>query len=101
MNMINASTIENLPKQEQLKTVATQFVSILLSQIFDQMEKDVSKSGLIPEQTGESWYHEWLMDAYTENATKSSFDGLVKTVESQLSANSYTSISSREKSNKQ
>lgn len=98
MNMINASTIGDLSKQEQLKAVSTQFVTILLSQIFDQMEKNVSKSGLVPDQLGESWYREWLMDAYTENAAKSNFNGLVKMVESQLNSGPYTSIPSRDES---
>jgi|UniRef100_A0A7V3VS40 hypothetical protein len=92
---INLSNIEALPRKEAISTVATQFVSTLLSQIFEQMEKGVSDSGLIPQQMGESWYKAWLMDAYAEGATKADLGSLIKTVENQLTGGTYGTLPNR------
>ena len=79
---------QNLGKNK-LRAAATQFVSILLSQMFDKMEESVVKSSVIPQTSGERWYREWLMDAYSQEATSDQLNSLVNMVVSQLSQNQY------------
>lgn len=96
ISLINSSSIEGLPQNEQLKLVSTQFVSILLSEIFNEMQKGI-RSDLVPEQMGESWYHQWLMDIYAQDAAKQDFSQIVKLVDSQISP--YKNLPSRETQN--
>ncbi len=98
LSLINSSNIHDLPKSEQLKVVSAQFVSILLSEIFNEMEKGISKSNLVPDQLGESWYRQWLMDIYAQDAANQNFGQLVKLVESQISP-SYKDLPDRETEN--
>ncbi len=90
ISTINLSNFNGMPQKEAIHEVSVQFVSILFSQIFDQMENGIQKSGLVPEQMGEGWYREWLMDMYAQNATKNDLNGLVKTVEMELTKANYS-----------
>lgn len=80
---------QDLTKGKQLKEVAVQFASVMLSQVFDEMEKSVSKSGLVPQATGESWYRQWLMDEYVQQSANQDFKPLVDMIENQLAKNAY------------
>ncbi len=75
--------------KDKMHTVATQFVSILLSKIFDKMEESVVESSLIPQSTSEKWYRKWLMDAYSQEATSNQLKSLVDMVTSQLARGAY------------
>lgn len=79
---------QNLGK-DKMHTVATQFVSILLSEMFDKMEESVVKSSLVPQSNGEKWYRKWLMDAYSQEATSNQLKPLVDMVTSQLARGAY------------
>jgi len=84
LSLINSSNIKDLPKDKQLKIVSAQFVSVLLSEVFKEMEKGIYKSNLVPDQLGESWYRQWLMDIYAQDAASQNFGQLVKLVETQI-----------------
>ncbi|WP_232060095.1 hypothetical protein [Athalassotoga saccharophila] len=92
---MNSSNIQDLPKNEQLKVVSAQFVSLLLSEVFNEMEKGIYKSNLVPDQFGESWYRQWLMDIYAQDAAGQNFGQLVKLVETQISKNPYKELPDR------
>ncbi len=75
--------------KNKLHTVATQFVSILLSQMFDKMEESVVKSPIVPQSASEKWYRKWLMDVYSQEATSNQLKSLVDMVTSQLARGEY------------
>ena len=75
--------------KDKIRTVATQFVSILLSQMFDKMEEGVVKSSVIPQSASEKWYRKWLMDVYSQEATSKQLKSLVDMVASQLARKEY------------
>ncbi len=88
LSLLNASEFTGKSK-EKLEKVAEQFVTILVSKIFDEMEKSVVKSSFIPQSTAEQWYRQWLMDLYSQEAAKGSFKSLSDMMVAQLARNSY------------
>ncbi len=75
--------------KDKIEKVAEQFTAILVSKIFDEMEKSVVKSSLIPQSNAEKWYRQWLMDIYAQEAAKSSFKSLSDMMVAQLARNGY------------
>lgn len=75
--------------KNKIRAAATQFVSILLSQMFDKMEESVVKSSIVPQSASEKWYRRWLMDAYSQEATSKQLKSLVDMVTSQLARGEY------------
>ncbi|WP_456400662.1 rod-binding protein [Mesoaciditoga sp.] len=86
ISLLNAKDISGKNKVEK---VAEQFAAILVSQVFDEMQKNVLESSLIPQSQAEKWYRQWLMDIYAQESVKSSLKPLADMIASQLANNGY------------
>ena len=85
---ISLITAKELPKNK-VRAVAEQFASVLVSQMFEEMEKSVVKSSVIPQSSAENWYRQWLMNMYSQEATQKQLKPLVDMIASQLANGGY------------
>ncbi len=85
---ISLITSKDLPANK-IRAVAEQFASVLVSQMFGEMEKSVVKSSVIPQSSAENWYRQWLMNMYSQEATEKQLKPLVNMIASQLASSSY------------
>ncbi len=85
---ISLITAKELPT-DKVRAVAEQFASVLVSQMFEEMEKSVVKSSVIPQSSAEKWYKQWLMNVYSQEATKKQLKPLVDMIALQLGNGKY------------
>lgn len=85
---ISLITVKDLPANK-VHAVAEQFASVFVSQMFEEMEKSVVKSSVIPQSSAENWYRQWLMNMYSQEATQKQLKPLVDMIASQLASGSY------------
>jgi len=72
------------PKDDGLKEAVSEFVSILLSKIFKDMDKSIPRSELTEESYGQSWFREMILDEYAKTASKQALRSLGETVYKQI-----------------
>ncbi|HNW46044.1 MAG TPA: rod-binding protein [Thermotogota bacterium] len=72
------------PKDDELKEAVNEFVSILLSQIFKDMDRSIPRTGLTEESYGQSWFREMILDEYAKTASKQALRSLGETVYKQI-----------------
>lgn len=72
------------PEETQLKEAVQDFVSILLSKIFKDMDKAIPRSDLVQESYGQSWFRELVLDEYSKSASKQSMKKLAEIVYKQI-----------------
>jgi len=70
---------------EALKNVCQEFEGILLQMMYKQMKATVSKSVLIPKDSGTEYFENMLDDKVIENASKTNSLGLGEMLYKQLS----------------
>ncbi len=85
---ISLITAKELPT-DKVRAVAEQFASVLVSQMFEEMEKSVVKSSVIPQGPAGKWYKQWLMNVYSQEATKKQLKPLVDMIALQLGNGKY------------
>ncbi len=89
LSPISLLTPTDLGTKDKIEKVAEQFAAVLVSQAFDEMQKNVLKSSLIPQSQAEKWYKQWLMEIYSQQAVKTSFKPLTNMIASQLANSEY------------
>jgi len=72
------------PKDAELKEAVSEFVSILLSKIFKDMDKSIPRTELTEESYGQSWFREMIMDEYAKTASKQALRSIGETVYKQI-----------------
>jgi len=72
------------PEDEELKEAVSEFVSVLLSKIFKDMDKSIPRTELTKESYGQSWFREMIMDEYAKTASKQALRSLGETVYKQI-----------------
>lgn len=70
---------------EELKKVCTEFEGIILDMMYKQMKATVSKSKLIPEDSGTEYFEGLLDEKIVEEASKTNSLGLAEQMYKQLS----------------
>ena len=89
ISLLSQKDLSGKDKKDKIEEVAQQFAAVLVSQVFDEMQKNVLESSLIPQSSAEKWYRQWLMDIYSQQAVKTSFKPLSDMIARQLANNVY------------
>jgi Rod binding domain-containing protein len=63
-------------ENKELKEACNEFVSVLLSQIFKDMDKSIQRSELTEDSYGNKWFREMMYDEYSQSAAKQSLKSL-------------------------
>jgi len=71
-----AESISSQEDDQQLKKACSEFVSILLSKIFKDMDASIDRSGLTEEAYGNKWFRQMVLDEYSKEASKQSLKSL-------------------------
>jgi len=83
----NVTTVKNKAeslkvKQQdaELKEACHDFVSILLSKVFKDMDESINRSGLTDEAYGSKWFRQMVLDEYAKEASKQSLKPLANSL---------------------
>ncbi|HOO32259.1 MAG TPA: rod-binding protein [Thermotogota bacterium] len=63
-------------ENEELREACNEFVSVLLSQIFKDMDNSIQRSELTEDSYGGKWYREMMYDEFSKSAAKQSMKTL-------------------------
>jgi len=75
-----AETLTSNTSDETLKEACHDFVSILLSKVFKDMDASINRSGLTEEAYGNKWFREMVLDEYAKQASKQSLKPLANSL---------------------
>ncbi|MFP4461754.1 MAG: rod-binding protein [Thermotogota bacterium] len=71
-----AETLNLKTQDSELKEACHDFVSILLSKVFKDMDESINRSGLTEEAYGNKWFRQMVLDEYSKEASKQSLKPL-------------------------
>ncbi len=63
-------------ENKELREACNEFVSVLLSQIFKDMDDSIQRSELTEDAYGNKWFREMMYDEFSKSATKQSMKSL-------------------------
>jgi Rod binding domain-containing protein len=89
LSPISLLTPQDINGKDKVEKVAEQFASVLVSQVFDEMQKNVLESSFLPQSQAEKWYRQWLMEVYSQESVKTSLKPLTDMIAAQLASNGY------------
>lgn len=75
-----AESLASNTSDEALKEACHDFVSILLSKVFKDMDASINRSGLTQEAYGNKWFREMVLDEYAKQASKQSLKPLANSL---------------------
>src|SRR6056297_3898595 len=75
-----AETLNSKTQDAELKEACHDFVSILLSKVFKDMDASINRSGLTEEAYGNKWFREMVLDEYAKQASKQSLKPLANSL---------------------
>lgn len=83
---ISSVRAQSQPQKDELRAAVDDFVSILMAQVFKDMDQSIPRSGLIDESFGQKWFREMLYDEYAKSASREALRPLGDALYNQLSA---------------
>ncbi len=75
-----AETLNSNTSDNELKEACHDFVSILLSKVFKDMDESINRSGLTEEAYGSKWFRQMVLDEYAKEASKQSLKPLANSL---------------------
>lgn len=75
-----AEILNSKTSDAALKEACHDFVSILLSKVFKDMDESINRSGLTEEAYGSKWFRQMVLDEYAKEASKQSLKPLAKSL---------------------
>ena len=64
-----AEALNGKAEDSELKQACSEFVSILLSKIFKDMDESINRSNLTDEAYGNQWFRQMILDEYSKEAS--------------------------------
>ena len=75
-----AEALNGKAEDSELKQACSEFVSILLSKIFKDMDESINRSNLTDEAYGNQWFRQMILDEYSKEASKQSLKTLANSL---------------------
>lgn len=75
-----AESLKRTTEDAELKEACHEFVSVLLSKIFKDMDESINRSNLTDEAYGNKWFRQMVLDEYSKAASKQSLKTLANSL---------------------